>query len=73
VIRVFPAWPKEWNARFKLAARGGFLVEASVKNGVVEFVELESLAGAECRLRNPWTGELQRFNPRKGERVKVTR
>src|SRR6266487_1912934 len=26
VIEFFPAWPKEWDARFKLLARGGFLV-----------------------------------------------
>jgi len=26
VIRVFPAWPKEWDAEYTLLARGGFLV-----------------------------------------------
>jgi hypothetical protein len=83
VVRVFAAWPKEWDASFRLLARGAFLVSASMKSGRVEFVELESLAGAECRLRNPWddtamlngkrvTGRLLTFPTRKGERIRVT-
>jgi hypothetical protein len=55
VLRLFPAWPKEWDASFKLLARGGFVVSASVRGGRIEAVELESRAGARCRLRNPWS------------------
>ncbi|NQU62909.1 MAG: hypothetical protein HQ517_01300 [SAR324 cluster bacterium] len=54
VINVLPAWPKEWDASFRLLARGGFLVTAAVRNGEVEFVEIESRFGDSCRLRNPW-------------------
>jgi hypothetical protein len=83
ILRVFGAWPKEWDASFKLLARGAFLVSASMKGGRVEFIELESQAGSECRLRNPWgdaamvngkrmTGSLLTFPTRKGERVRVT-
>ena len=54
VIRVFPATPKEWDADFTLLCRGGFLVTASQKEGVIEFVEINSQLGGECRLRNPW-------------------
>lgn len=54
VIRVFPAWPKEWDAEYTLAARGGFLVTSSMQKGKIKFVELKSRAGGECRLRNPW-------------------
>ena len=56
VIRVFPAWPKKWEASFRLLARGGFLVTSSIRNGEVEFVEIESRLGEGCRLRNPWGG-----------------
>jgi hypothetical protein len=55
VIRVFPSWPKEWDASFTLLARGAFLVTSSIDRGRIGFVELESHAGAECRLRNPWS------------------
>jgi hypothetical protein len=54
VIHVFPAWPREWNAAYTLSARGGFLVTSSIAGGTVEFVELRSRAGRECRIRNPW-------------------
>ncbi len=85
VLHVFPAWPKEWNGRFTLLARGAFLVSSSMRGGQVEFVEIESQAGAECRVRNPFaagvdvyrdgkkgaslTGSLLRFATRKGERL----
>jgi hypothetical protein len=54
IIRLFPACPPQWDAAFKLLARGAFLVSAAMAGGKVDCVELESLAGAECRLRNPW-------------------
>lgn len=54
IISVFPAWPTEWEASFRLLARGGFLVTAAIRNGHVEFVEIQSRLGETCRLRNPW-------------------
>lgn len=54
VIRVFPAWPVTWDAQYTLACRGGFVVTASMKKGIIEFVEITSNAGAPCRIRNPW-------------------
>ena len=54
IISVFPAWPKAWEASFRLLARGGFLVTSSVKDGEVELIEIESRLGEQCRLRNPW-------------------
>ncbi|MBZ4190633.1 glycosyl hydrolase family 95 catalytic domain-containing protein [Niabella beijingensis] len=57
VIRVFPAWPKDWDAQFSLLSRGGFITSAVIRNGTVVFVELVSKAGATCRLQNPWPGK----------------
>ncbi|MCX5637725.1 MAG: hypothetical protein NTX52_08555 [Planctomycetota bacterium] len=54
VIYIFPAWPKEWDAAYTLLARGAFLVSASIEKGRIEFVEIQSQVGGECRLRNPW-------------------
>ena len=54
VIRVFAAWPREWNASYTLLCRGGFLVTSSIRDGHIEFVEIKSRAGGQCRLRNPW-------------------
>ena len=54
VLHLFGAWPKDWDAEFTLLARGAFLVTSATRRGQVEFVELLSQAGGECRLRNPW-------------------
>lgn len=54
VIRVFPAWPREWDTAFRLLARGAFLVSASMQEGQIEFVEIQSQTGGTCYLRNPW-------------------
>jgi hypothetical protein len=56
VILVFPAWPAEWEASFRLLVRGGFLVSGAIREGRVERVEIESRCGEECRIRKPWGG-----------------
>jgi hypothetical protein len=56
---IFPAWPKEWDAQFTLAARNAFVISASQVNGKVEFVEIQSTKGGKCLVQNPWgTDEL---------------
>ena len=54
IIRVYPAWPKEWDGQFKLLCRGNFLVSSSFQDGEIKYVELKSQSGSECRIRNPW-------------------
>ncbi len=53
---IFPAWPKEWDAQFTLAARDAFLISASMEKGQIEFVEICSQKGGQCRVQNPWPG-----------------
>jgi hypothetical protein len=57
VISLFPAWPDEWDADFKLLARGNFIVTASFKDGKIEKAGLFSGSGSECRIMNPWPGK----------------
>jgi hypothetical protein len=87
IISVFPAWPKIWEASFRLLARGGFLVTAAIRNGEVAFVEIQSRLGETCRLHNPWgkpclvteiggptqnlDGDLLRFDTAQGKRYRV--
>ena len=59
IIRVFPAWPRELDAKFaNLSAQGGFLVGAEQKSGKVTRLEITSTVGGKLRLFNPWTGEI---------------
>jgi len=54
---IFPSFPKDWNATYKLAARGGFLITSSIRQGEIGFVEIMSRVGGECRISNPWNGK----------------
>jgi len=58
-IRVFPAVPDEWKeVSFEsLRAEGAFLVSASYKDGLVEYIRIKSMVGNTCRIRNPWGKE----------------
>ncbi|MGM0531764.1 MAG: glycosyl hydrolase family 95 catalytic domain-containing protein, partial [Bacteroidota bacterium] len=58
VIRVFPAWPDNWDASFTLLGRGNFLITSSIQDNSVEFVEIKSFAGEICMVRNPWPDEI---------------
>ncbi|MDR0430826.1 MAG: hypothetical protein LBH58_10165, partial [Tannerellaceae bacterium] len=51
---IFPAWPREWDAQFTLAARNAFLISASMEKGQIEFVEIQSAKGGICLVQNPW-------------------
>ncbi len=54
-MHLFPGIPSDKKAEFeRLLAVGGFEVSASRKNGKVNFFRIKSLAGQECRFKNPW-------------------
>ena len=55
-IEVFPAWPKDWNANFRLLAHGAITVTSSQQDGKIQFVELKSRLANQCALANPWGG-----------------
>ncbi len=58
VLRLFPVWPRDRNARFaQLRARGAFLVSAEWKDQRVRSVRLHSERGRPCVIQNPWPGE----------------
>lgn len=59
-IRIFPALPDSWkDASFdQLRAEGGFLVSASKKQGITEWVSIKSLAGEPCVVKIPEWDEI---------------
>jgi hypothetical protein len=55
IVRIFPAWPANQEAQFStLRTRGGFLVSARQKDGIVHDVTIESTVGGELKLLSPW-------------------
>ena len=82
VLRLFPALPAGWNARFALYAKGGFRVEACCENGVIGRVTVTSLLGNRLRVRGlagkkvtvngtfaGTAGELLELDTQKGDQV----
>jgi hypothetical protein len=68
ILRVFPAWPKEQDARFEnLRAQGGFLVTAEQRAGKITRLRIVSTAAGTLRLLDPWTGELVERPMKAGE------
>jgi len=55
-LSVFNRWPDDWDAAFSLLARGAFVVSSAHIDGRIPFVEIQSQAGNECVLKNPWAG-----------------
>ena len=72
VLRFFPCWPRDQDARFgTLRAVGAFLVSAELKNGLVGGVKIISEQGGDCTVQNPWPGKKVSISGRKtltGER-----
>jgi Glycosyl hydrolase family 95 catalytic domain len=54
VLRLFSAWPADWNAEFELLARGAFVVGSAIQDGQIPLVEIHSQAGRPCQLQSPW-------------------
>jgi len=72
VLRFFPCWPKDQDAKFgNLRAVGAFLVSAELKNGIVTGVKIVSEKGRDCTVQNPWPGQKVKLTGREtltGER-----
>jgi hypothetical protein len=50
--------PSNLDIAFKeMQARGGFLVSAELKDGVVSGVKFHSEKGRSCSVQNPWPGQ----------------
>jgi alpha-L-fucosidase 2 len=73
VVRLFPCWPKDQNARFGgLRTVGAFLVSSELKNGVVLGVKIVSEKGRDCTVVNPWPGRaVQLVHNGKGSSITV--
>lgn len=72
VIRLFPAWPKERDARFQnLRAQGGFLITAELEKGQIGPIEIASTVGGKLRFESPWKEVRMRKQRGAKERILV--
>jgi len=55
LIKLFPNWSKNIDAEFHtLRTKGGFLISASLKDGMIEYVEIISEVGGSIQVELPW-------------------
>jgi hypothetical protein len=58
VIKLFPVWPNDRNARFtSLRAVGAFLVSSELKDRNITYIHIKSEKGRICSILNPWSTE----------------
>ncbi len=58
IIRVFPVWPANKDAKFEtLRTYGAFLVSSEIKNGSVQYIKIISEKGRKSIIENPWKGK----------------
>ena len=57
LIRIAPAWPKDWDADGTVYLRHGNKAHVQVRGGKTTQVELEAASADTVRVRNPWPGE----------------
>ena len=73
ILRLFPVWPENHDARFEnLRAYGAFLVSSAIENGRVEYIRIISEKGRKCTIENPWTGKQVLITRENGKKEKVT-
>ncbi|MBQ3760452.1 MAG: hypothetical protein II875_00405 [Clostridia bacterium] len=87
ILRFFRVWPRAAipDARFfGLRAYGGFVVDAALKGGQTQRVEIESTYGGPLTFENPWpapanvngrilSGKTITVNTQKGEKLTIVR
>ena len=58
IIRLFPVWPRDKDAKFvRLRAKYAFVVSSELKDGKVRYVKILSEKGRDCVVQNPWPGK----------------
>jgi hypothetical protein len=57
LIRIAPAWPKDWDADGTVYIQHGGKVHVQMRSGKVVTVGIETGSARTMRVRNPWPGE----------------
>ncbi len=57
LIRIAPAWPRDWDAQGTVFVQHRGKVSVEVRSGVIGPVIFESGSAGTVRFRNPWPGE----------------
>lgn len=57
LVRIAPAWPKDWSADATVYIQHGGKVDVQIRNGELVTAGIEAGAAGRMRVRNPWPGQ----------------
>ena len=57
LVRMAPAWPKDWSADATVYIQHGGKVDVQIRNGELITAGIEAGAAGKMRVRNPWPGQ----------------
>ena len=57
LIRIAPAWPKDWNADATVHIQHRGKIDLQIRDGVPSTVVIEAGADGRIAVRNPWPGK----------------
>ncbi|MWA03571.1 glycoside hydrolase [Actinomadura sp. LD22] len=57
VVRVAPAWPKDWDVAGSVQVEGGHRVSTEVRGGEPNVVGIQAAGDDTLRIANPWPGQ----------------
>ncbi|MGZ0152286.1 glycosyl hydrolase family 95 catalytic domain-containing protein [Kribbella sp. WER1] len=72
VVKVAPAWPKDWDVSGSVQIEGGHRVSTEVHNGVPDVVGIQAGSRDTLKLQNPWPGQSVRVTDSHGHQLVTT-
>lgn len=72
LLRIAPAWPKEWNADATVYVRRKSRVDLQIRHGIPVTVVVQAGANGRLAVRNPWPGKSVQVVSSDGKRVAQT-
>ena len=57
LVRIAPAWPKDWDADVTVSIRHNGKVDVQIRKGETLTVGIEAGSADKIRIRNPWPGQ----------------
>jgi hypothetical protein len=72
LVRIIPAWPKDWDADGSVVVRHGSWIHLQVRKGKIITLGVEAVKAGEIKMRNPWPNHVVVMVADDGTKTSVT-
>lgn len=72
LVRIIPAWPKDWDADGTVVARHGNRIHLQVRQGKIITLGVEAVKAADMKMRNPWPSHVVVMVSDNGTKTSIT-